>query len=218
MLAVLVCMLLLQVCNGGNYVRIEVPDFREIINLVKQEPDPVTSAKISRSNISTGETCITGQTTQSACKREDCEQSLNLPAAGIKESEVGSSGISTQLEDTSPAVHSTSVGGEERWVPRLPPGSMTSVKDCPFARVGEGLSLRVATTGHEHSGPNRSRSVVVVSQTGVAVQVADVPEGILDRVTEFYCCTACGKVFWEGKHFAHVVHQFQHVLEFSRQL
>ena len=38
-----------------------------------------------------------------------------------------------------------------------------------------------------------------------------VPEEILDRVTEFYCCATCGKVFWEGKHFAHVVHQFEHV-------
>ena len=31
------------------------------------------------------------------------------------------------------------------------------------------------------------------------MQVAEVQEGILDRVTE--CCATCGKVFWEGKHF-----------------
>ena len=204
----------LQVCNGDNYVRIEVADFREIFNLVKQESDPETSAKISRSNNTTGETC----TAQSDSKLEDFKQKLSRPAAEIKESEVANSGISTQLEGTSPTTCCTSVRGEEQWVPRLPPGSMTSVKDCPFARLGEGLSLQLTTTGHKGVDLSKPSSVVVVSQTGVAVQVADVPEGILDRVTEFYCCTACGKVFWEGKHFAHVVHQFQHVLKFSRQL
>ena len=56
---------------------------------------------------------------------------------------------------------------------------------------------------------------MTVSHIGVVVQV---PEEILDRVTEFYCCATCGKVFWEGKHFAHVVHEFQDLLECARQL
>lgn len=167
----------LQVCNGDNYVRIEVADFREIFNLVKQESDPETSAKISRSNNSTGETC----TALSDSKLEDFKQKLSRPAAEIKESEVANSGISTQLEGTSPTTCCTSVRGEGQQVPRLPPGSMTSVKDCPFARLGEGLSLQLTTTGHKHVDLSKPSSVVVVSQTGVAVQVADVPEGILDR-------------------------------------
>ncbi len=27
-----------------------------------------------------------------------------------------------------------------------------------------------------------------------------VPEGVLDRHSEFYRCTACGKIYWEGGH------------------
>lgn len=46
------------------------------------------------------------------------------------------------------------------------------------------------------------------------LQVAAIPPGVLDRenLTEFYCCTRCGKVFWEGSHFGRVVSQFQDVL------
>ncbi|NXM65056.1 MUT7 Exonuclease, partial [Illadopsis cleaveri] len=46
------------------------------------------------------------------------------------------------------------------------------------------------------------------------LQVAAIPPGVLDRakLTDFYCCTHCGKVFWEGSHFGRVVSQFQDVL------
>nr|XP_021136167.1 exonuclease mut-7 homolog isoform X2 [Columba livia] len=49
---------------------------------------------------------------------------------------------------------------------------------------------------------------------GTALQVAAIPPGVLDRaeLTDFYCCTRCGKVFWEGSHFGRVVSQFQDVL------
>jgi len=154
-------------------VRIEFADFREIFNLVKQESVPETSTKISRSNNTTGET----YTAQSDYKLEDFKQNLGRPAAEIKESEVGNSGISTLLEGTSPTTCCTSVGGEGQRVPRLPPGSMTSVKDCPFARLGEGLSLQLTTTGHKHVDLSEPSSVVVVSQTGVAMQVAEYQKG-----------------------------------------
>lgn len=49
---------------------------------------------------------------------------------------------------------------------------------------------------------------------GTVLQVAAIPPGVLDKaeVTDFYCCTRCGKVFWEGSHFGRVVSQFQDVL------
>eukprot|EP00057_Strongylocentrotus_purpuratus_P007770 XP_011662244.1 PREDICTED: exonuclease mut-7 homolog [Strongylocentrotus purpuratus] len=47
----------------------------------------------------------------------------------------------------------------------------------------------------------------------VDFQVDLVPEGILDVVDHFFCCTTCGKVYWEGKHFAKVCNQFAHVLD-----
>uniref|UniRef100_A0A8C3NJS2 Uncharacterized protein n=1 Tax=Geospiza parvula TaxID=87175 RepID=A0A8C3NJS2_GEOPR len=54
--------------------------------------------------------------------------------------------------------------------------------------------------------------------TGLAghtvLQVTAIPPGVLDRaeLTDFYCCTCCGKVFWEGSHFGRIVSQFQDVL------
>ncbi|NXX19189.1 MUT7 Exonuclease, partial [Podargus strigoides] len=49
---------------------------------------------------------------------------------------------------------------------------------------------------------------------GTVLQVTAIPPGLLDKaeLTDFYCCTHCGKVFWEGSHFGRVVSQFQDVL------
>ncbi|NWR42693.1 MUT7 Exonuclease, partial [Regulus satrapa] len=46
------------------------------------------------------------------------------------------------------------------------------------------------------------------------LQVAAIPPGVLDRakLTDFYCCTRCGKVFWEGSHLGRIISQFQDVL------
>ncbi|NWQ96381.1 MUT7 Exonuclease, partial [Burhinus bistriatus] len=54
----------------------------------------------------------------------------------------------------------------------------------------------------------------VVLAGGTVLQVATIPPGVLDKaeLTDFYCCTRCGKVFWEGSHFGRVVSQFQDVL------
>lgn len=49
---------------------------------------------------------------------------------------------------------------------------------------------------------------------GTALQLAAIPSGVLEKaeLTDFYCCTGCGKVFWEGSHFGRVVSQFQNIL------
>lgn len=51
--------------------------------------------------------------------------------------------------------------------------------------------------------------------SGATLQVSTIPPGILDKVTRFYCCTTCGKVFWEGSHFRRVLSQFQEVLRIT---
>ncbi|NWY61159.1 MUT7 Exonuclease, partial [Chionis minor] len=58
------------------------------------------------------------------------------------------------------------------------------------------------------------RGASVVLAGGTVLQVAAIPPGVLDKaeLTDFYCCTRCGKVFWEGSHFGRVVSQFQDVL------
>ena len=47
----------------------------------------------------------------------------------------------------------------------------------------------------------------------VPILVEFVPKPLLERIELFYCCSTCGKVFWEGKHFDKVCDQFSHVLE-----
>ncbi|NWU69543.1 MUT7 Exonuclease, partial [Pterocles burchelli] len=71
--------------------------------------------------------------------------------------------------------------------------------------------------GEQPEGPVlRGASVVLAG--GTVLQVAAIPPGVLDRaeLTDFYCCTRCGKVFWEGSHLGRVVSQFQDVLVGAR--
>ncbi|XP_074976534.1 exonuclease mut-7 homolog isoform X6 [Caretta caretta] len=50
--------------------------------------------------------------------------------------------------------------------------------------------------------------------TGASLQLAAIPPGVLGKadLSYFYCCTQCGKVFWEGSHFGRVVSQFKEAL------
>ena len=67
------------------------------------------------------------------------------------------------------------------------------------------------TTAAEDSG-GIDMARVTISSTGVPLQVETVPEKRLATVELFFCCTTCGKVFWEGSHFVRVCEQFSHVL------
>ncbi|XP_069121418.1 exonuclease mut-7 homolog isoform X1 [Argopecten irradians] len=53
---------------------------------------------------------------------------------------------------------------------------------------------------------------VSIAANGAPIQIETVPEGVLKKVDLFYVCQKCGKVFWEGSHFARVKEQFAHVL------
>ncbi|XP_057577092.1 exonuclease mut-7 homolog isoform X1 [Hippopotamus amphibius kiboko] len=50
---------------------------------------------------------------------------------------------------------------------------------------------------------------------GTRLQLSGVPAGVLRRpaLRHFYCCTGCGKVFWEGSHLGRVATNFREVLE-----
>ncbi|XP_073496690.1 exonuclease mut-7 homolog isoform X2 [Phyllobates terribilis] len=48
---------------------------------------------------------------------------------------------------------------------------------------------------------------------GAPLQLDTVPPGLLDKVPLFFCCSQCGKIFWEGSHFGRVVSQFKEVLQ-----
>ncbi|XP_056393709.1 exonuclease mut-7 homolog [Hyla sarda] len=49
--------------------------------------------------------------------------------------------------------------------------------------------------------------------SGAHLQLDAVPAGLVDKVPLYFCCSQCGKVFWEGSHFGRVVSQFQEVLQ-----
>ncbi|OCT66929.1 exonuclease mut-7 homolog [Xenopus laevis] len=49
--------------------------------------------------------------------------------------------------------------------------------------------------------------------SGAALQLDSIPPGLLHKVDLFFCCSQCGKVFWEGSHFGRVVSQFREVLQ-----
>lgn len=51
--------------------------------------------------------------------------------------------------------------------------------------------------------------------SGAAVQLETVPPGLLPRIPEYFICTRCGKVFWEGTHFDRALTQFQDILNLS---
>uniref|UniRef100_A0AAR2L7A4 3'-5' exonuclease domain-containing protein n=1 Tax=Pygocentrus nattereri TaxID=42514 RepID=A0AAR2L7A4_PYGNA len=50
---------------------------------------------------------------------------------------------------------------------------------------------------------------------GAEIQLETVPPGLLPRIPEYFICTGCGKVFWEGTHYDRVLSQFQEVLHLS---
>uniref|UniRef100_A0A803VHZ8 Exonuclease 3'-5' domain containing 3 n=1 Tax=Ficedula albicollis TaxID=59894 RepID=A0A803VHZ8_FICAL len=90
------------------------------------------------------------------------------------------------------------------------PGSQScdvAVPVCDTAQPG------CAPRGEEAEGMERCRAGTVLAGDTV-LQVAAIPPRVLDRaeLTHFYCCTRCGKVFWDGSHFGRVVSQFQDVL------
>ncbi|XP_068608966.1 exonuclease mut-7 homolog [Brachionichthys hirsutus] len=50
---------------------------------------------------------------------------------------------------------------------------------------------------------------------GAPIQLHTVPPGLLTKITFFYVCTRCGKVFWEGSHFTRVLSMFHEVLHIT---
>ncbi|XP_068190756.1 exonuclease mut-7 homolog isoform X2 [Antennarius striatus] len=50
---------------------------------------------------------------------------------------------------------------------------------------------------------------------GAPIQLHTVPPGLLPKISFFYICTRCGKVFWEGSHFTRVLSMFHEVLHIA---
>jgi hypothetical protein len=65
-------------------------------------------------------------------------------------------------------------------------------------RLGEGLTL--------------NDGAVFIDSSGVKLLLDTVSVVMVSLVQWFFCCTKCGKVFWEGRHFERVREQFDYVL------
>ncbi|KAK9885779.1 hypothetical protein WA026_013649 [Henosepilachna vigintioctopunctata] len=48
------------------------------------------------------------------------------------------------------------------------------------------------------------------TRMGAHIQMAHIPEDILNNVDMFHICEECGKVYWDGSHFGRVVHGALH--------
>nr|CAI9707158.1 unnamed protein product [Rangifer tarandus platyrhynchus] len=136
----------------------------------------------------------------SRCQACNCDQYLRV-----------SKDVMKQLVQLS--VHPGGPGGAGEW------GSLGSVGwplPCP------GSALEEAPEGCAYDPPCRwledtdlQTRVPATLANGTQLQLAGVPAGVLRRpgLQHFYCCTGCGKVFWEGSHLARVTSNFQEVLE-----
>ena len=40
-----------------------------------------------------------------------------------------------------------------------------------------------------------------VTRDGVELRIAEVEEAVIEKYEEFFCCSRCGKVFWQGSHW-----------------
>ncbi|KAB0364005.1 hypothetical protein FD754_008161, partial [Muntiacus muntjak] len=92
----------------------------------------------------------------------------------------------------------------------------------PGGPGGAGSALEEAPQGCTYDPPCRwledtdlQTRMPATLANGTRLQLAGIPAGVLRRpgLQHFYCCTGCGKVFWEGSHLARVTSNFQEVLE-----
>lgn len=51
---------------------------------------------------------------------------------------------------------------------------------------------------------------------GVLLKLGPLPEEAVNHADVFFCCSTCGKVFWEGGHYKRIDTQFAYLLESSR--
>lgn len=83
---------------------------------------------------------------------------------------------------------------------RLTKSSLSSNTDYPVVGLNDGLTIH-------------NRVDVMLNHTGVCLNFKSVPVGILDHVDLFYCCSQCGRVYWEGKKYKRFVKTFHEVFD-----
>ncbi|XP_059957728.1 exonuclease mut-7 homolog isoform X2 [Mesoplodon densirostris] len=133
----------------------------------------------------------------SRCQACNCHQYLKVSKdvmkqlvwlSGHPEGPSGTGDEAAQIEDEQ----------ETGSAPEEAPGGCTYEPSCRWLEEEDLQSRMPATLGN-----------------GTRLQLSGVPAGVLRRpgLRHFYCCTGCGKVFWEGSHLGRVAENFREVLE-----
>ena len=81
---------------------------------------------------------------------------------------------------------------------RMARNALLNNTNYPMVGLNDGLSIC--------DGVN-----VALNHNGVCLNIKNIPVGVLDHVEIFFCCSTCGKVYWEGKHFERFVRTFHGV-------
>ena len=81
---------------------------------------------------------------------------------------------------------------------RMARSSLLNNTNYPMVGLNDGLSIRDGVS-------------VVFNHNGVSLNIKNIPVGVLEHVDIFFCCSTCGKVYWEGKHFERFVRTFHGV-------
>ena len=81
---------------------------------------------------------------------------------------------------------------------RMARSSLLNNTNYPMVGLNDGLSIRDGVS-------------VVFNHNGIVLNIKNIPVGVLEHVDIFFCCSTCGKVYWEGKHFERFVRTFHGV-------
>ena len=106
------------------------------------------------------------------------------------------------LNKTSPRLNNSELQESNETPSELRMGQrlLANNTDYPVVALNDGLTI--------HNGID-----VMLNHTGVCLNVRSIPVGVLDHVDMFYCCSQCGKVYWEGKHYKRFIHAFHGVFD-----
>ncbi|XP_059850424.1 exonuclease mut-7 homolog isoform X2 [Hypanus sabinus] len=179
----------------GRYLRCVGVD----VKILGNEDDHRKAAEIAREENRVILTC--GLPYQTICNGSEY---LKLPAEDmIQAMKISTASEKAECSDipSTESIKSPS-RSKHRVRPRTDPGCLGISSYSPNCHWAEKSRLNMKT---------------LMFAGGAILQVRAIPPGILDKVPWFYCCTTCGKVFWEGSHFHRVLSQFQEVLHITNE-
>ncbi|XP_070106547.1 exonuclease mut-7 homolog isoform X1 [Equus caballus] len=133
----------------------------------------------------------------SRCQACNCDQYLKVSKDMMKQL-MGLSGHQESPSNTGDEDAQSKDAQEPGSAPAEAPGGSTYDPPCRWLEASDLQASVPGTLGN-----------------GTRLQLAGVPVGVLRRpgLRHFYCCTGCGKVFWEGSHLGRVTANFHEVLE-----